>query len=132
MGHFKDIEEARGFLIKDRFATANGIELEEVNEDSCICSIKIRDDHRNALGNIMGGVIFTLADLAFAILTNNAHYPTVALDSDIRYLAASKGEKLTAKASLVKTGKTTSTVSISIYDEFDKLIALFTGTGFKL
>lgn len=132
MGHFKDIEEARGFLIKDRFATANGIELEEVNEDSCICSIKIRDDHRNALGNIMGGVIFTLADLAFAILTNNAHYPTVALDSDIRYLAASKGEKLTAKASLVKTGKTTSTVSISVYDEYDKLIALFTGTGFKL
>lgn len=132
MGHFKDIEEARGFLIKDRFATANGIALEELNEDSCVCSINIREDHRNALGNIMGGVIFTLADLAFAIITNNVHYPTVALDSDIRYLSSSKGENLIAKASLVKSGKTTSTVSISVYDEFDKLIALFTGTGFKL
>ena len=132
MGHFKDIEEARGFLVKDRFATANGIALEELNEDSCVCSINIREDHRNALGNIMGGVIFTLADLAFAIITNNVHYPTVALDSDIRYLSSSKGENLIAKASLVKSGKTTSTVSISVYDEFDKLIALFTGTGFKL
>ena len=132
MGHFKDIEEARGFLIKDRFATANGIALEELNEDSCVCSINIREDHRNALVNIMGGVIFTLADLAFAIITNNVHYPTVALDSDIRYLSSSKGENLIAKASLVKSGKTTSTVSISVYDEFDKLIALFTGTGFKL
>ena len=132
MGHFKDIEEARGFLVKDRFATANGIALEELNEGSCVCSINIREDHRNALGNIMGGVIFTLADLAFAIITNNVHYPTVALDSDIRYLSSSKGENLIAKASLVKSGKTTSTVSISVYDEFDKLIALFTGTGFKL
>ena len=132
MGCFKDILEAREFFKDDKFAASNGITLDELYDGGCICSVNIRDDHRNALGGIMGGLIFTLADFAFAVASNNDHRLCVSLDSDIRFLSSSKGSVLTAKASVVKSGKTTSVVSVVVIDETGKEIALFTGTGYKL
>ena len=132
MSFFSDIEEAREFFKGDRFAASNGMSIFSIYDGGCVCKAQIRDDHRNALGGIMGGVIFTLADFAFAVASNNDHRPTVSLDSDIRFLSASKGSELTAKAELVKSGKTTSVFHVIVTDEFEREIALFTGTGYKL
>ena len=132
MGCFKDINEAREYFKEDKFAASNGITIDDLYDGGCVCSVKIRDDHRNALGGIMGGLIFTLADFAFAVASNNDHRPSVSLDSDIRFLNASKGSVLTAKASIVKSGKTTNVISVIVTDETGKEAALFTGTGYKL
>jgi len=132
MSCFSDIEEAREFFKGDRFAASNGMRIVSLREDGCVCEADIRDDHRNALGGIMGGVIFTLADFAFAVASNNDHRPTVSLDSDIRFLSSSKGSRLTAAAKLIKSGKTTSVFRVDVTDETGKDVALFTGTGYKL
>ena len=92
----------------------------------------ITDDHRNALGGIMGGAIFTLADFAFAVASNNDHRPTVALDVNIHYLSASKGDRLFARSRCVKSGRTTSIFEITVTDDSGKEIAMFIGTGYKL
>ena len=47
-----------------RFATENGAVIEEVDDHYAKCSLKIENRHRNAMGAVMGGVYFTLADFA--------------------------------------------------------------------
>ena len=54
----------------DRFATENGAVIEEVEEHYAKCSLKLGSHHRNAMGAVMGGVYFTLADFAFAVAAN--------------------------------------------------------------
>mgnify|MGYP003210662590 CR=1 FL=1 len=54
----------------DRFATENGAVIEEVEEHYAQCSLKLGSRHRNAMGAVMGGVYFTLADFAFAVAGN--------------------------------------------------------------
>ena len=132
MSTFKNIEEAKDFFKDDRFAMVNGMTITELSEEGCICEMDITDDHRNAIGGIMGGVIFTLGDFACAVASNNRHCPTVAMDVNINFLSSSKGVHLKAEAVLVKEGRTTSVFQINITDEMEKKVALFTGTGYKL
>ena len=132
MGRFKDLEEARAFFRGDLFATGNGMVIDEIGDGGCICSMDIRDDHRNALGGVMGGVIFTLADFAFAVSSNDGEKTTVALESKINYLSGTKGSRLIARSRCVKEGNTASVYSITVTDDTGKEIALFTGTGFRI
>lgn len=132
MGTFNSLEEAQKFFENDTFATNNGMKIESINEDGCVCGMDITKDHRNAYGGIMGGVIFTLGDFAFAVASNNVHTPTVALNVNINFLSSSKGTHLTATAKCVKSGRTTSVYNVMITDEFDKEVAMFIGTGYKL
>ena len=131
MSTFKEIDEAREYFKKDLFATGNGMVLDELFDDGCVCSMDIRPDHRNANGGIMGGVIFTLADFAFAAIVNNLHMPTVAQQVSINYLSAPKGTKLFARAKCVKDGRSTTVINVNVYDDAGRDVALFIGTAFK-
>ena len=132
MANFDSIENAREFFYKDKFAVNTGITLDELTEDEAVCSLELSDDHRNAYGGVMGGVIFTLADFAFAVLSNQIHQLTVAQQVDIHYLSAPKGDKLIAKATCRKSGRTSSIVNVDISDDTSRDVAQFIGTGFKL
>ena len=132
MSTFSSLEDARTYFENERFAMQNGMQIDELSEDSCTCSMVIEDYHRNALGGVMGGAIFTLADLAFAVSANHDHHPTVAQNVLINYLNGSRGEVLYAKTTRVKSGRTSSVWQVSVTDDLGKDIALFTGTGFKL
>lgn len=132
MSTFKSIEEAREHFKQDKFATLMGATLDELEDDYVICSLELNDDHRNAYGGVMGGVIFTLADFAFAILSNHIHALTVAQSVNINYLSAPKGDKLIAKATCRKTGRTTSIINVDISDDTGRDVAQFIGNGFKL
>ena len=126
------LEEAREFFKNDRFATENGMTIDELGEDRCVCSMDIRDDHRNAMGSVMGGVIFTLADFAFAAAANNVHMPTVGQQNNINYFSGTRGSRLIAKAECRKDGKTVCVYNVDVTDDLGRDIAQMTGTGFKL
>ncbi len=132
MVNFDTIESAREFFYNDKFAVNTGITLDELTADEAICSLSITDEHRNAYGGVMGGVIFTLADFAFAVLSNQIHQLTVAQQVDIHYLSAPKGDKLIAKATCRKSGRTSSIINVDISDDGGRDVAQFIGTGFKL
>ena len=132
MATFNSIDEAREFFKQDKFAGNAGAVLEELEEDYCICSLLLKDEHRNAYGGVMGGVIFTLADFAFAVLSNNIHSLTVAQNVNILYLSAPKGDKLIAKATCRKDGRTTSIINVDVSDDVGRDVAQFIGPGFKL
>lgn len=132
MSEFKTLEEAREYFKGERFATAAGMHIDEMTDEYVICSVTLEDRHKNALGGIMGGAIFTLADLAFAVLVNNDHNPTVAQQVSINFLNMPKGRTMSAKAQFKKNGRSSAVVNVDVYDENDLAIAQFVGTGFKL
>lgn len=132
MANFETIESAREFFYRDKFAVDTGVVLDELTEDRAVCSLEITDDHKNAYGGVMGGVIFTLADFAFAVLSNQIHQLTVAQQVSINYLSAPKGERLIAEATCRKSGRTSSIVIVNVSDDVGRDVAQFVGTGFKL
>ncbi len=132
MGNFKTVEEAREYFSCDRFATENGITLDEVDSNHSLCSLTLSSRHKNAFGGVMGGAIFTLADFAFATLTNDRENVTVGQQVSINYLSAAKGERLIAKATYRKDGRSSCVVNVDISDDTGRDIAQFVGTGFKL
>ena len=132
MSTFKNVEEARKFYKGDKYALMSGVVIEELNEEYCLCSMEITDNHRNAVGGVMGGAIFTLADLAFSAASNNVHKPTVAMQTSVNFLSAAKGTRLFAKAYCVKDGRTTAVYNVEVKDDTNRLIAQFVGTGYKL
>ena len=132
MGKFNTIENAREYFSKDRFATENGMVLEELDESHAVCSLVLSDRHRNAYGGVMGGAIFTLADFAFAALSNDRENVTVAQQVSINYLSASKGTRLVARASYRKNGRSSCVVNVDVTDDVGRDVAQFVGTGFKL
>ena len=132
MGNFKTIDAARDYFSKDRFATDNGMTLDELNESHAVTSLTIGERHKNAFGGVMGGAIFTLADFAFAALTNSQENVTVAQQVSINYLSPPKGERLIATARYKKDGRSSCVVNVDIDDDLGREIAQFVGTGFKL
>ena len=132
MGGFKDIEEAREYFSNDRFATENGMAIDELDAEHSVCSMTLSARHRNAYGGVMGGAIFTLADFAFAALTNDRERITVAQQVSINYLSPVKGDRLIATARYKKDGRNSCVVNVDVADDTGREIAQFVGTGFKL
>ena len=128
----KTLEEVRQLFAGDKFATKNGAVIEKIGEDSAVCSLVITDDHRNAMGAVMGGVYFMLADFAFAVAANWKEMGCVSLNSDISFLSSTKGTKLIATANCVRDGKTTVCYRVDVTDDLDKPIAAVTITGYRL
>ena len=132
MATFSGTEEAAKYFEGDKYAMITGVKLEELTDDHSLASLVLSDIHRNANGGIMGGVMFTLADLAFAALANQIHRPTVAQQVSINYLSAPKGERLIARAICKKNGRSTLVINVDVTDDTGREVAQFIGSGFKL
>lgn len=128
----KTLEEVRKIFEGDRFATENGAMIEEIGDHSAICSLDITDAHRNAMGAVMGGTYFMLADFAFAVAANWEKMGCVSLQSDISFLEAAKGKKLIAKAVCIKDGRSTACYRVDVTDELGNLTATVTTTGYHV
>lgn len=138
------IDQAHALFCEDRFATeTTGISLQEVSLTAdgrgghAVCCLPIQEKHRNAKGLVMGGVLFTLADFAFAVACNlpavaeSGSLQWVSLDSTIHYLAAARGTLLSAEARCQKQGRTTCLYAIDITDDRHRLLAHVETTGMR-
>ena len=128
----KTLEEVRRIFKGDRFATENGAVIESIGDHSATCSLVITDSHRNAMGAVMGGTYFMLADFAFAVAANWENMGCVSLHSDISFLSTAKGEKLIAKAVCIKDGKSTACYRVDVTDDSGNLTATITTTGYHV
>ncbi|MBR1562760.1 MAG: PaaI family thioesterase [Ruminococcus sp.] len=125
-----NIEQVREFFSKDRFATENGAVIDEVREDYARVSLTIDERHKNAVGGVMGGVYFMLADFAFAVATNWQKPGTVSLSSDISFLSTPKGKRLIAETELIRKGRTTCCYNVMVRDDLGKPIAAVKIVGY--
>lgn len=125
-------EQIEAVFANDRFATvAAGCRIVEGSRGRAVCEMELTDIHRNAMDNVMGGAIFTLADFALAICCNIGEEPTVSVDSSISFLRSTKGTKLTATAVLDKPGRHLGFYTVHVEDDSGKAVAKMTATCYR-
>ena len=124
---------AREVFKDDIYATeVTGIVVEKAADGTSRCSFDITEKHLNADKHVMGGAIFTLADLASAVASNEGELTTVSINSSISYLGVAKGKKLIAEGKTIKKGRSITTVSVDICDELGTQVAHAVFTGMKV
>ena len=125
-----DLQEAQAFFAGDRYATAaTGCEIVAVGDHYARCKLALDDRHYNAVGQVMGGVAYTLADFTFAVATNFRQPPTVTVSATISYPGRVKGNTLFSETRLIKDGHRNCFYEVTITDDQDTLIAVINFTG---
>lgn len=119
------------FFERDRFARFVGIELIKVEPGYAVTKLELSEKHLNGLDVIQGGVIFTLADFAFAAATNSNGLATVGINASINYFKSPKGKVISAHAREISSGKKICGCDVEVFDEDGTLIAKFSGTGYR-
>ena len=116
---------------KDAFAKQLGIELVEVKPGRAKVRMRVGDEHRNSVGMVHGGVIFTLADYAFAVACNSYGTVAVAVNCHISYLRPPEGEALAAEAEEVSKSRRLGTYDVRVSDGEGNLVAVFRGMAYR-
>ena len=127
------LKRLRKLFENDSFATkVVGVVIEEADVGYAKCSVKIKPEHLNAGGHLMGGVIFTLADLAFAVATNCGRSGTVTLSSQMYFLKTVRDGTLYAEAKSIRQGGKIGVYEVNVYDDKGDKVAFTTCEGFTL
>jgi len=86
-------------LKKDPYGAFLGIKLENVEKGYAKVSLVVKENFQNFSGYIHGGLIFSLADQAFAVASNSGGVTSLALQMNINYVRPpSVGDILIAEA----------------------------------
>ena len=81
------------------FMQWNRIEVDELDEDHCLCHVELGHEQTNPNGLAHGGLLFTMADVAASALAraDGRNYST--LDANIHYMRNVKEGVIIAEAS---------------------------------
>ena len=131
MADIEELEKVREIFRGDRFATEMGAVVDEIGDHYAKCSLIINEHHKNAMGGVMGGVYFTLADFAFAVASNWQQPGVVGLNVDASFIGVPKTERIVAEAKLIKDGRTICCYNVEIKDELGNPIAAVQCVGFR-
>jgi acyl-CoA thioesterase len=105
-----------------------GIVIEEARAGYCRLSMRIRDEMLNGHRTAHGGMIFALADTAFAYVCNGGNERTVAAQASIVFLgSAEAGEMLIAEGEEVATAGRSGVTRVSVTTSEGRDVAEFTG-----
>ena len=112
----------------DQASQMLGMSIESVAPGSARVTMRVRADMVNGHGICHGGLIFALADSAFAFACNSHGHNTVAAGAAIEFLAPGReGELLTATATERWRAGRSGIYEIEVRNDRDEAIALFRG-----
>lgn len=121
---------AREMYGLDNTARHLGIEIKTIQPGSCVMSMQVQDWMINGHGICHGGLIFTLADSAFAYACNSHNQRTVALNCSITFLVPGKArETLTASAEETMRSGRNGIYDIHVQNGSGETIAHFRGNS---
>ena len=119
---------AHEMLAGEGTGPAWGIRIEEAREDYARISMMVRADMLNSHGIAHGGMIFALADTAFAYVCNGANHASVAAQASIVFLdKVREGETLVAEATEVAREGRAGVTRVAIRTSDGRAVAEFTG-----
>lgn len=118
---------------RDAAARLLGITLDEVREGYARLSMTALPSMLNGHDLVHGGLIFTLADTAFAYACNSRNERNVALSAQISFVAPARGgDRLVASACERSRAGRTGVYDVEVTDERGTSIALFRGTSYRV
>ena len=121
-----------GMYARDRAAQALGIVVESIGPGGAVCRMTVRDDMVQGHATCHGGIVFTLADTAFAYACNAYNRVTVALGAEITFVAPARaGEVLIATARERSRSGRTGVYDVEVTSHDGMLLALFRGTSYE-
>lgn len=124
---------AEAMWSRDHAAQALGIRIESVAPGKASLLMDVRQDMLNGHNICHGGMIFSLADTAFAYACNAYNQTTVASACAIDFLApARKGDTLRATATERSLAGRTGVYDIDVTDLNGREIALFRGKSYRI
>ncbi|MEL7132580.1 MAG: hydroxyphenylacetyl-CoA thioesterase PaaI [Pseudomonadota bacterium] len=112
----------------DQASQALGMRIVQVGPGTATLTMKVRPDMLNGHGMCHGGMIFSLADSAFAFACNTYNLITVAQQNQITYLAPGQAdETLTATAAETARQGRSGSYDVAVTGADGRKIALFRG-----
>lgn len=118
-----------------RDATARWLDiaLQEVRPGYARLSMRVTESMLNGHDVAHGGIVFTLADTAFAYACNSRNERNVALNATISFAAPGKlGDQLVAIASERSRAGRTGVYDVEVQDGRGRTIAFFRGTSYRI
>lgn len=124
---------AEAMYSRDRAAQALDIRIVRVQPGASLLTMVVRGDMVNGHHICHGGMIFSLADTAFAYACNSYNKNTVASACHIDFLAPAKeGETLEAEAVERSAAGRTGVYDITVRIAGGKTVALFRGKSYRI
>ena len=119
---------AHQMLAAEGTGPAWGLAIEEVRADYARVSMVVRADMLNGHGYAHGGMIFALADGAFAYVCNGANHASMAAQASIVFLdKVREGETLIAEATEVAREGRAGVTRVTVSAGDGRAVAEFTG-----
>lgn len=116
---------------RDLFSKWLGIEVISVAPRAVTCAMTVREEMVNGFGVAHGGIVFSLADSAFAFACNTHGRVTVAINNSITYPAAvNVGDQLTARAEESAASSRLGYYDVTVRNQHGTTVALFRGTAY--
>ena len=113
---------------EDRASQHLGMRIETVSPGAATLTMTVQAHHTNGHGICHGGVIFTLADSAFAFACNSRNQATVAQHASVSFLAPARlGDQLVATAREVTTSGRNGIYDVKVVTAGEGPIAEFRG-----
>ena len=118
---------------RDNATNALGMQLVSIAPGTATITMQVRPDMVNGHHICHGGLIFTLADSAFAYACNSYNLNTVASACHIDFLApAREGDVLEATATERSASGRTGVYDIEVKVQGGKQVALFRGKSYRI
>ncbi len=110
-----------------------GIAIDVLEPGRVTATMRVRDDMINGFDVCHGGLLFTLADTAFAFACNAYDDLSVAASASMEFLQAARaGDVLTATASEEHRGRRGGLYAVEIVNQDGVRVALFRGRSAAL
>lgn len=112
----------------DKASKALGIRIKIREVGSATAHMQIRDDMINGFDICHGGLLFTLADTAFAFACNAYDRVSFAASANIEFLRPARlGDQLRATAREEHRGSRSGHYAVNVENQDGELVALFRG-----
>lgn len=99
--------------------------IEHFEKGNAAISVVVRPEMCNPYQHIHGGMMSLVIDeaIGWAVvsLSSEIHYTSISLNIDFLY-AAAEGERITAKAKIVRHGKKIINAAVEVFNEKDEII----------
>jgi acyl-CoA thioesterase len=118
---------------RDVAARSLGVQIAGVRRGYTRLTMRVRPDMVNGHALCHGGLIFTLADTAFAFACNSHNDNALAAAANIEFLApAHVGDELTAEATERWRGQRSGVYDVDVTNQAGTRIAVFRGRAAKV
>jgi acyl-CoA thioesterase len=124
---------AAAMYAQDRASQALGMQILDIRPGYARLAMSVREDMVNGHKICHGGLIFTLADSAFAFACNTYDLVTVASSGSIEFLLPARlGDELTAVAEERSRSKRTGVYDVAVRNQRGECVAMFRGRSHEI